>query len=146
MQIQPTEIGWEVLGHPHLSLLAQLYVVFLFASLVRAVMHLERSRAEIRRAKQAAHGAAHESLSLLRRRASSIGRWMGVDILLGAAVALSTLINTFDRWQFERAISVRAAGFLFFDALQPTALALWVILVLYLVRWHVLWRIERLAQ
>ena len=80
---------------------------------------------------------------LLEHLASSFARWSGLVLLGWSLVAATAIYRT--SFDLQRAGTINAAEFLspVGDLSASLCAALWVVLFLYLARWHLLNRIER---
>lgn len=66
------------------------------------------------------------------------------EYLAWAAVTLAGILNLLRGLSAERFAGVPVVAFGLEDALEPSVLFLFTLIVLYVVRWHILWRAERL--
>ncbi len=85
-------------------------------------------------------------LKLLRISAHSLSHWMGITFL-GWAIASSTAVYTVcSGLLLEKATGWAVIQFVIRDFAMAFGMALWVVLFIFLVRWHVSARIERLRD
>jgi hypothetical protein len=83
---------------------------------------------------------------VFRRQSLGLRRWMILNILTWALVVLGGLLNFLRGLSVQRSVGLSALAFGLEDALEPSTLFFSALIVLYVVRWHILWRAERLER
>ena len=140
--------GWQpvyIWVEPILAV--KLYVLFVFVSLLVALVQLLRNWFLVPPLRSALTDSAQRAVPVFRRQALSLLRWMGLNVLVWAGVTVAGLISLFRGTWSSRPVQMQffALGLLE-EALQPAALSCLTLIVLYVARWHILWRAERLER
>jgi hypothetical protein len=89
---------------------------------------------------------AQLALSSLERITLSLGRWSKLTLLVCAVFLTTGLADISQRLMDEKVIGSFTILILTRDFSQALAFGLWVVLFIYAVRWHVLYRISRLRM
>jgi len=124
----------------------RIYILFLMmicAATSVKLIQIWRTAPPFRLSRQAKNP---DYLKLLRISAHSLSHWMGVTFL-GWAIASSTaLYEVCSGLLLEKATGLAVIQFVIRDFAMTFVMAMWVVLFVFLVRWHVSARIERLRD
>ncbi len=138
-------VGWDVLNlirEPSNS--SRIYILLLIvvcAATSVELIQIWRPAPPFRLSRQAKNP---DYLRLLRVSAHSLSQWMRLT-LLGWAISGSTaLYKVCSGLLLEKATGLAVIQFVIRNFAMTFAMALWVVLFVFLVRWHVSVRIERL--
>lgn len=138
------DVGWELVSiHREPTLAIRLYALVVLASFVVAAIQLVRFWRTARTLKRADGNLDFNALLPLRNRARSLKQWMLLDCLAWSIATVDGLGSIVKGSDAQRAIGLPLVLDLFWDLCQPLIFLLWVVLFLFLARWHMLWRIER---
>lgn len=146
--VQNADEGW------HLSKMwvepifaVKLYVLFVLLSLLVALVQLLRSWILAPPFRRTLTDSAQRPVPVFRRQALSLLRWMVLNALVWAGVTVAGLSSLFRGTWSSRPVQMQffALGLLE-EVLRPAALFCLTLIVLYVVRWHILWRAERLER
>jgi len=138
VQEQQVTLNWDSIWvQPSLTM--KLYVLFVLTSLVVAAMHFIKSWKDFR----ASTGEGGQNASL-KRRTFSLSRWIWLNALVWGIVTATEIVSSLDRLILLRTFGPALILSFLANLFVPLVLSLWAILALYLVRWHILRRIERI--
>ena len=129
---------------PHPSPLMQMYMWFLLVTCVLAVAKLIRGWIAAPPFRPRSVEKGELAARLLERMALSLSRWSKLTLLVCAVFLTTRLADISQRLMDEKVIGWFTILILTRDFAQALAFALWVVLFIYAVRWHVLHRISRL--
>jgi hypothetical protein len=126
------------------SLALKLYVLFVLLSLLVTAANLIRCWLVLPpfRHKTPKSNSSGPAVSTLRRTALSLRRWLSLNLLAWALVTCSGLLTALRGLAAQKTVGTSLLIWLLYDLLQPLPLFLGVATALYLVRWHILWRVE----
>jgi hypothetical protein len=85
-------------------------------------------------------------LKLLRISSRSLSHWIGCTFLGWAILSSTVLYDVCNGMRNEKATGLGVILFVIQDFSMALTMALWVVLFVFLVRWHVSARIERLRD
>jgi hypothetical protein len=71
---------------------------------------------------------------------------MTLNVLAWAAVTMAGLLNVLVGLAALQRVGLPLMADVLQDLLQPSLFFLWTLIVLYIARWHILWRAERLER
>ncbi len=138
VQEQQVTLNWDSIWiEPSLTM--KLYVLFVLASFVVAAIHFIKSWKDFR----ASSGEGVRNVSL-KRRASSLSRWIWLNALVWGIVTAIEIVSSLNRLILLRTFGPVLILSSLANLFVLLILSLWAILALYLVRWHILRRIERI--
>ena len=142
--MQQTEVQWDFLTMQREPTLAiKLYVLVALVSLVAAAVHFIGSLRTARALRHSGPKLDFSALQPFRNRARSLKQWMLLDCLAWAVVTTEGLGNIIKGIHAQKFVGSPLMLDVCWDLFQPLIILLWVVSVLFLVRWHVLWRTER---
>jgi len=144
--MQQPEVMWDytqMIREP--SLAVKLYVLFVFGSSLVAAVKLIRSWIILPPFRRAAPESLVDILSAFDRPALSLRRWMNLNALAWGLVTCYGLLTALQGLSSQRLTGPSLLAWLAFDLLQPLPLFLWAVTILFLLRWHLLWRAERIS-
>jgi hypothetical protein len=142
---EPGAIGWQLdqmWVEPILAV--KLYVLFVLVSLAVAITQLARNWIFLFPFRHMQPESARRAAVVFPRQALSLRRWMILNILAWATVTVAGLINLFRGVWVSRTVGTQVTALGLEQVLQPSDLFLLTLIILYVVRWHILWRAERL--
>lgn len=128
------------------SVLLRVYLFLVLPSLVVVFANLCRNWILILPFRRAQTKVAFRAAAVFRRQALSLRRWIGLNILAWALVTLAGLLQLLDGTSVQRVVGVPIMALGLRDALEPSLLFFWTMVIFYVVRWHILWRAERLER
>jgi len=138
------DVGWDFVSVQREPTLAiKVYVLVVLASFIVAAVHLVKFWRSARILKRFDGNLDFDALLPLRDRALSLKRWIVLNILAWGVVAVYGVGNITKGIGSQKSIGAALLLDIFWDLCQPLILLQWAVLVLFLVRWHMLWRIER---
>lgn len=140
---QETSVEWQPMWREPI-LAVKLYFLLVLASLVVAVAHVARNWVLLPPFKHVDAEPGRRTTAVFRRQALSLRRWVILNVLGWVAVTLAGLLNLLRGLSVSRTVGLPVMAFALEDLLEPSVLFLWALIILYLVRWHILWRAERL--
>jgi hypothetical protein len=138
---------WDVRVESPLAMHAKVYVIFLLVVCIVAAVKLARTWwgalpfLYLRRALRPTY------LAELRARKTSLGQWMGITMLGWAVVTAIDLARAFEEMRIANTGNGRVRFIFLYALAEDSTLlvcAMTIVLVLYLVRWNVMRRMERL--
>jgi hypothetical protein len=144
---EPGTIGWrpdQIWVEPIFAV--KLYVLFVLVSLVVALTQLARNWIFLFPFRHVQPESARRAAVAFPRQALSLQRWMILNILAWATVTVSELINLFRGVSVFHSVGMQVMALGLVQLLQPSALFFLTWIILYVVRWHILWRAERLDR
>jgi hypothetical protein len=145
--MQEPEVGWDVVAiHRDPSVATRIYALVLLASLLAGLVHLIRNWWTVRPFARNHSYLDNSSMLFFRTQAKSINRWIPLDLLAWMGVTLAGVQTSLRGLAMQKAFGWALSLDLLRDLSQPTALLLWVITPLFLLRWHILWRLERFER
>ncbi len=128
-------------------LAVKLYFLLVLASLVVAVAHVARNWVLLPPFKHVERRISRRrTAAVFRRQALALRRWVILNVLGWVAVTLAGLLNLLRGLSLSRTVGLPVMAFALEDLLEPSVLFLWALIILYVVRWHILWRAERLER
>lgn len=122
----------------------KLYLLFLVVVCIASIVKLARvwwTAPPFRLSRGANDG---DYLSLLQSSSASLRRWIGVTFLGWGALISASAYGVCDRLLDEQHIGVATFLVVVADYAEATTMALFVVTLLYLVRWHIEVRFEKL--
>ena len=146
--LQQSEIQWDpltILREPPYPY--KIYMLFLFVTLVVTGARLIRiwAAAPPFRLSRQAHNSTY--VELLQRVGRDLGRWMGVASLGAGTLAALTMTGICnDKLMATTDLPPSAVLYTIRDFSVSLTMALLTLLFLFLTRWHILKRIERLQN
>lgn len=146
--LQNPDEGWHLVKMWVEPILAvKLYVLFVLVSLLVALVQLLRNWFLGPPFRHLPADSAQRVALIFRSQALSLRRWIFLSLLAWAGVTLAGTLNMLGGISASRGnIGLPLMADVFADLLQPTVLFWWVLSLLYVVRWHILWRAERLER
>jgi hypothetical protein len=146
MQQGLDSIGWPDYFYPHPSAAMKLYILFSLVAIVAAITRL--AALWITAPPFIASRQANNPLYLkrLQEACSSLTQWMGCTLLGGAVVAASDLHQACRHLQESKATSPTLILYRLDYLGESLTLVLGEALLIFLMRWHLLLRIEHLVR
>lgn len=142
---QGTEWGpVSIDSHPSLAL--RLYGLFVLVSLVVAFANVCRNWILSRPFKRIEGDARLRIAVVFGRQALGLRRWMVLNTLAWATATVAGLLNLLRGLTDQRFVGLPLISLGLQDMLEPSVLFLSILIVLYVARWHILWRAERLDR
>lgn len=140
-------VGWDpvnLIREPSISF--KIYILFLIVvcgvTIVKLI-RIWRTAPPFRLSKQAKN---LDYLKLLQISGRSLSHWIGCTFLGWAILSSTALADVCNGMRQEKVTGLGAILFVIQDFFMSFSMALWVILFVFLVRWHVCNRIERLRD
>jgi hypothetical protein len=144
--LQGPQVTWGQPDQIHLNhtqtLAFKVYLVFIAFSLLAAGIHFWKSR---RTNRPTDTGIEEYNLRLLRS-VSSLGRWILLNLLIWGLLTCTELRSFLNALSVQRTFGASLFLPLIVDVFQTLTLSLWVILILYITRWFILKRAERIVN
>ena len=141
--MQEPEVGWDIVAiHRDPSVATRIYALVLLVSVLAGLVHLTRNWWTVRPFARNLSGLAKSSMLLFRAQAQSVNRWILLDLLAWAGVTLGGVRTSLRGLAMQKTFGWALSLDLLWELSQPTVLLLWVIAALFLLRWHILWRLE----
>lgn len=140
------DVGWDLTVDAHPSLALQLYRLFVLISLVVGVASICRSWILVPPFRHVPTEIAYRAATTFRRQAVSIRRWMILNVLGWGAITVTELIDLFRGMWVSRTVGMQVIAVGLEDVLRPSGVLFLTLIVLYVLRWHILWRAERLER
>jgi hypothetical protein len=122
----------------------KLYVLYLFAVFLVASVKLIRVWRRALPFRLSSKACSPDYLQVLEASSISLGRWIETTFLVWGIFASVSLYDVCDRLLLSKTIGNSVILFVIQDFSTTFTMALLIVLFLYLVRWHMLKRIERL--
>jgi hypothetical protein len=140
-------VGWDtqnLIGEPSTSF--KIYLLFLIVACSVTVVRLMRIWLAVPPFCSSKRASNPEYLKLLRISSLSLSHWIGCTFLAWAILSSTRLYDVCS--EMRREDVTRLGGILstIQDFSMALSMALWVVLFVFLVRWHVSARIERLRD
>jgi hypothetical protein len=127
-------------------LAVKLYVLFVLVSVAVALTQLARNWIFLFPRRNVHPESARRAAVMFPRQAVTLQRWMILNILAWAAATVALLMNLFRGVWAARTVRMQVMALGMEQVLQPSGLFFFTMIILYLVRWHILWRAERLGR
>ena len=124
----------------------KLYVLFLVIVCVVTCIKLIRVWVAVPPFRASSKTASPEYSALLRRSSRSLKQWIGSVILSYALLFSTSLYGVCRDVLNDNRVGGAALFFVIEDYAAALSMAILVILMVFLVRWHLVRRIERLAE
>ena len=138
-------LGWDpVVQEP--SIAFRLYLLFLVIACSVTVVRLMRIWLAVPPFWSSKRARDPDYIKLLRKSSLSLFHWIGCTFLGWAILCATTLYAVCRGLLDERATGWAVIQFMIRDISLELGLALWVVSFIFLVRWHVSNRIERLRD
>jgi hypothetical protein len=138
-------VSWQPIirePSPHFTI----YILFLVVVCVATIVRLVRvwvAAPPFRLSRQAKN---RDYLRLLQVSANSLSHWIGFTFLAYAILVCASVGSICRAMQDEKLTSWAALLIVIPDFSRALSMALWVVLFVFLVRWHVSGRISRLRD
>ena len=142
---QESSVEWQPMWREPI-LAVKLYFLLVVASLFVAVAHFARNWILLPPFKHVQAKSSRRAAAVFRRQALALRRWAILNVLGWVAVTLAGLLNLLRGLSVSRTVGLPVMAFALEDLLEPSVLFLWVLIIFYVVRWHILWRAERLER
>ena len=138
-------LGWDpVVQEP--SIAFRLYLLFLVIACSVTVVRLIRIWLAVPPFWCSKRASDPDYIKLLRKSSLSLLHWIGCTFLVWAILCATTLDVVCRGLLDEKATGWAVIQFMIRDISLELGLALWVVSFIFLVRWHVSNRIERLRD
>lgn len=145
--IQDSNIGWQLTTDVREPILAlKLYAMFALVSALVPVAFLLRNWIALRPFKHPDHEKCGALATLFRRQANGLQRWMGLNALAWLAVTAAGLSNGLNGVSVSKRIGFQVIAFALNDLTYPLQIFLCIMMALYVARWHILWRADRIDR
>ncbi len=128
------------------SPLMKTYMFFLLIACILGVVKLVRSWIVVPPFKEPGAEKGRVGVSALERTAFSLRQWGRLILLVCATFLMTVLANVSERLMDERVIGWFTILVVTRDFAQALTFGLWVVLFIYAIRWHILYRISRLRM
>lgn len=138
------EVGWDLTVDAHASTSFLLYMLFVIVSLAVAAANVCRNWILVPPFRRIRTAVAYRAEATFRRQALSLRRWMILNILAWGAVTVSGLIELVRGTSVSRSVGMEVIAGGLAQALEPSTLFFLTLIILYVARWHILWRAERI--
>lgn len=128
------------------SLLVDLYVLLALVSVVVALVHILGNWILVPPLRRVPEDFGQRAAPVFRRQALSLRRWMFLNLLACAGVTLAQLRNELGGFAAQQTTALPVVAEVLRSLLQPGVLLWCTLMLLFVVRWHILWRAERLER
>src|SRR5258708_18186486 len=138
-------VGWDpqnLILEPSHSL--RIYMLFLIVVCVATIIKLIRVWRGAPPFRLSSQAKNLDYLQLLRISSHSLSHWIGCTFLAWAILSSTVVYDVCRGLQNEKATGLAVILFLFQDFSSALSITLWVVLFVFLARWHVSGRIARL--
>ena len=142
---EPGTVGWQ-LDQMWVEpiLVVKLYVFLALVSIAVAAAYIVRDLLLFRSSGRAQTEVSHRAKAVFRRQAVSLRRWMILNILAWGAMTVAGLIELLRGTWVSRTVAMQLVATV--EVLRPSELFFLTLIILYVARWHILWRGERLER
>lgn len=140
-------VGWDtqnLIREPSTSF--KIYVLFLIVACVVTMIKLIRVWRVAPPFRLSSQAKNPDYLKLLRTSSRSLSHWIGCTFLGWAILISTTLYDVCNGMLNEKVTERIVILFVIRDFSTALSMALWVVLFVFLARWHVSARIERLRD
>ena len=127
-------------------LAVKLYALFAFISFAIPIFYLLRNWVALVPFKRPTAEKSESVAALCVRQAKGLQRWMGLNALAWLAVTAAGFSNGLRGIMASKRIGAQVIAFALNELTLPLLSFLCVMMVLYTVRWHILWRGESLRS
>jgi branched-subunit amino acid transport protein AzlD len=140
-------VGWDtqnLIREPSTSF--KIYLMFLIVVCVATIIKLIRVWRGAPPFRLSSQAKNPDYLKLLRISSHSLSHWIGCTFLVWAILSSTAVYDVCRGMQNEKATGLAVILFVIQDFSIALSMALWVVLFVFLVRWHVSGRIARLRD
>ncbi|HLM80881.1 MAG TPA: hypothetical protein VK302_09625 [Terriglobales bacterium] len=140
-------VGWDtqnLIREPSTSF--KIYMLFLIVVCVVTIVKLMRVWRAAPPFRLSSQAKNPDYLKLLRISSRSLSHWIGFTFLGWAILSSTTLYNVCSEMRREDVTGLGGILFVIQDFSMALSMALWVVLFVFLVQWHVSSRIGRLRD
>jgi hypothetical protein len=145
---EPGTVDWQLIQtwvEP--ILVVKLYVLLALFSIAIAAVYIVRSWVLFPRSRGAQTELSRRTKkAVFHRQAVSLRRWMILNILAWGAVTVAGLIELVRGTWVSRTAAIQLVAGGLAEVLWPSELFFFTLIILYVARWHILWRAERPEQ
>jgi hypothetical protein len=143
--LQDNTVGWQLNADiPEPGLAFNVYVLFALLSFVVSVALLLRNWIALPPFKRALPEKSGCLRDRFQRQATSLRRWMAPNSLAWLAITAVEFSHGLNSLSTFRTIRTEEIAYVVSDLIHPLQIFLWIMIVLYVARWHILWRCERI--
>jgi hypothetical protein len=135
---------WNFIHTP--SIAFRLYVYFTLVALGVALRHLIWSWVKVRPFSEVPLDSRERAISFLNGLALSLKRWMVANCFAWALVTTQSLRSGLFGLAQEVSVSSPLVNIVLYELTEPMIIALWILAILYGIRWHFLYRAEHLSR
>lgn len=143
--LQEPDVGWhldQMWVEP--TLLMRLYILLVLLSIAVAIAQAARSWFLLSRFSRL-HAESSSAVAIVfHRQARALQRWMILNTLGWASATTAELSAVFRGVWVSRTVEMRVVATAVEAVLRPSALLFVTLIILYVARWRILWRAERL--
>jgi len=140
------EVGWDLVVDGKPPLPSVLCSLFMTAFLVVAIAHLARNWILVPPFRRAAAETLLRAVMAFRRQALSLRRWMILNVLVWAILTVWALLKALVALSAVRTVPLWGIASELLELIRPSLGFICTLTMLYVVRWHILWRAERLER
>ncbi|HUJ30396.1 MAG TPA: hypothetical protein VLY23_03900 [Candidatus Acidoferrum sp.] len=144
---EPGAAGWQLNQTWVEPILAvKLYVLLVFVSLIVAIAQILKNWILVRPLRTLRPEVDNRAATAFRRQALSLRRWMVLNTLAWGGVTVAGVANLFRGVSVSRTVGMQVISGGLEEVLQPSGLFFLTLIILYVARWHILWRAEGLER